>query len=50
MADTITVNWNGNVLKLTWIPEKYPNNTSKVTSVHGYCFDATVDLIFLEDM
>jgi len=31
------VNWDGNLIQLTWFPRKMPK-IELVTSVHGYCF------------
>ncbi|HYK71710.1 MAG TPA: NUDIX domain-containing protein [Pseudoneobacillus sp.] len=38
MRKTIYVDWGGNHIKLTWLPGYLPE-ISKVTSVHGPCFD-----------
>lgn len=37
MNQTIRVEWNGQPIKLTWIPAKEMPDLSKVTSVHGIC-------------
>jgi 8-oxo-dGTP diphosphatase len=38
MTNTICVDWDGNYVKLTWLPMKNIIDITKVTSVHGYCF------------
>ncbi|WP_442599691.1 NUDIX domain-containing protein [Neobacillus sp. D3-1R] len=38
MKKTIYVDWGGNHIRLTWLPDFFPD-ISKVTSVHGPCFD-----------
>lgn len=32
------VNWSGQPIKLTWLPQQIVQDSSKVTSVHGICF------------
>lgn len=32
------VNWSGQSIKLTWLPQQIVQDSSKVTSVHGICF------------
>ncbi|ANS74199.1 DNA mismatch repair protein MutT [Paenibacillus yonginensis] len=34
------VNWGGHHVKLTWFSKVYPEDLSKVTSVHGFCVEA----------
>ncbi|MEX2103924.1 MAG: NUDIX domain-containing protein [Bacilli bacterium] len=38
MNNSITVDWGGNQVKLTWIPSDQLPDEALVTSVHGYCF------------
>jgi 8-oxo-dGTP diphosphatase len=39
MKRSINVTWGESPVKLTWIPNEYPNDTKKVTSTHGICFE-----------
>lgn len=45
---TIYADWNGHIVKLTWIPTDVKPDPKKVTSVHGYCFDG--DKVLLVDV
>src|SRR5690554_2455152 len=35
---SIYVNWDGQNVKLSWIPSENQSNIQEVTSVHGVCF------------
>lgn len=39
MSASMFVNWGGHIIRLTWHPGFTPA-TDKITSVHGYCFEA----------
>jgi 8-oxo-dGTP diphosphatase len=39
MSNSTYVNWDGHIIKLTWLPGFIPE-LDTITSVHGYCFEA----------